>query len=237
MRSFGMFDVEYLLRMTSETLVLTLIAFIGGAIGGIVLALCRTSPLRSLRVVSSAYIQLLQATPLLMLLFCIYFGLSIIGFNLPALVAASIGLTLYASAFLGEVWRGAIQAIPRQQWEAASSLALTLMQQRIYVVFPQAIRAAIPPTVGFLVQILKNTSVTSIIGFVELTRGAALVNNSTFEPFKVFGTVAIIYFGLCFPLALLSRRLEKRLNGSGRSKGRLKELRFNPGAEGRLAGG
>jgi polar amino acid transport system permease protein len=237
MHQFGISDIEHLLRMALVTILLTVIAFVCGGIVGLVIALCRTSRIRALRWLTFGYIQILQATPLLLLLFCIYFGMPLLGYEFPAIVVVSMGLTLYASSFLGEVWRGAIQSVPKQQWEAGESLALTLTQQRIHIIFPQALRAAIPPTVGFLVQILKNTSVVSVIGFVELMRAASFLNNATFQPLRVFGTVALIYFCMCFPLAVLGRRLEKRLYANNRSKVSLEKVQLPAGIGGGFAGG
>ena len=128
------------------------------------------------------------------------------------LVAAGLSLTIYASAFLAEIWRGCIEAVPRTQWEASDCLGLNRFQQYAYVVLPQAVRIATPPTVGFMVQIVKNTSLASVIGFVELARAGQIVNNSTFEPFAIFVAVGAIYFALCYPLSLAARALERRAN-------------------------
>src|SRR5262249_19645162 len=156
---------------------------------------------RLLRGLASAYIQIVQGTPLLIVLFLSYFGLGILGYKLIPLIAAAIALTLYAAAFLGEIWRGCIDAVPKTQWEASDCLGLNRVQQYAYVVLPQAVRLAIPPTVGFMVQIVKNTSLASVIGFVELSRAGQIVNNSTFEPFAIFAVVGAIYFALCYPLS------------------------------------
>ncbi len=135
-----------------------------------------------------------------------YFNLEI-----SALSAAAIGLSLNAGAFLGEVWQGAIQSVPRGQWDAALALGLHRLRVLRLVVFPQAIRIATPPTVGFLVQLIKATSLTAIIGFTELTRAGQILVNSTFESFRIYMIVAVIYFILCFPLTVLSRRLERHM--------------------------
>lgn len=131
------------------------------------------------------------------------------GIQVDAFVATTIALGTYAAAFLSEIWRGAIDAIPRQQWEASESLGLSRLQTLIDVILPQAIRGATPPSVGFLVQLVKDTSLASVIGFVELTRAAQLVNNATFQSFVIFGTIGVLYFMACFPLTVLSRRLER----------------------------
>ncbi len=200
----------YLLEAARWTVLLSLIAFVGGAIVGLPLALMRLSKIGLLRGLASGYIQLIQGTPLLIVLFLSYFGLGILGYKLIPLVAAGISLTLYAAAFLGEIWRGCIEAVPRTQWEASDCLGLNRFQQYTYVVLPQAVRIAIPPTVGFMVQIVKNTSLASVIGFVELSRAGQIVNNSTFEPFAIFSVVALIYFALCYPLSVAARALERK---------------------------
>lgn len=204
--------VWYLIAAAQWTVLLSLIAFVGGAFFGLPIALMRVSPSHALRVIAGGYIQLIQGTPLLILLFLTYFGLGILGYKLPPLVAAGLALTLYAAAFLGEIWRGCIEAVPRTQWEASDCLGLDRFQQYAYVILPQAIRMAIPPTVGFMVQIVKNTSLASVVGFVELARAGQIVNNSTFEPFTIFCIVAAIYFAMCYPLSLASRFLERRTN-------------------------
>ncbi len=202
--------VVYLLEAARWTLLLSLLAFVGGALVGLPVALMRVSKLGVLRGVARGYIQLVQGTPLLIILFLSYFGLGIFGLKLVPLVAAGLSLTLYAAAFLGEIWRGCIEAVPRTQWEASDCLGLTRVQEYAYVILPQAVRLAIPPTVGFMVQIVKNTSLASVIGFVELSRAGQIVNNATFEPFAIFLIVAAIYFALCYPLSLTARALERK---------------------------
>lgn len=204
--------VWYLIMAAQWTVLLSLIAFAGGALVGLPIALMRVSPSHTLRIVAGGYIQLIQGTPLLILLFLTYFGLGILGYKLAPLVAAGLALTLYAAAFLGEIWRGCIEAVPRTQWEASDCLGLDRFQQYAYVILPQAFKMAIPPTVGFMVQIVKNTSLASVVGFVELARAGQIVNNSTFEPFIIFCIVAAIYFAMCYPLSLASRFLERRAN-------------------------
>ena len=200
----------YLLQGAAWTVGLSLIAFAGGGLLGLVVALCRVSGSRTLRILTSAYVQLVQGTPLLVILFMTFFGLPAIGFKISALAAAGVSLTVYVSAYLGEIWRGCIQAVPKAQWEAAECLALTRAQRMRLVVLPQAVRIATPPTVGFMVQIVKNTSLASVVGFVELARSGQILNNSVFEPFLVYLIIAAIYFALCYPLSRWSQRLEQR---------------------------
>jgi polar amino acid transport system permease protein len=149
-------------------------------------------------------------------MFLAFFGLSIFGFDLPAIVAAGLSMTIYVSAYLGEIWRGCIEAVPKTQWEAAECLSLTQSQMLRLVILPQALKIATPPTVGFMVQIVKNTSLASIVGFIELARAGKIVNNAVFEPFLVYSLVAALYFSLCYPLSWWSKRLEKKLQVSNR---------------------
>jgi len=208
-RSFGFDEFLLLADGLRWTLALTALAFAGGgAIGLAVLAL-RIAPLRALRWLAVGWIQAIQGTPLLGILFVIFFGLPLFGFDVSRWVAATVALSVYAGAFLAEIWRGAVAAIPEGQWEAASALGLARLAQLRLVILPQALTIAIPPTVGFLVQLVKNTSLASIIGLVELSRRAQLVNGATFAPFTVYGVTAVLYFCLCFPLTRWSRALER----------------------------
>lgn len=211
-RLFSVNDLTFILLATRWTVLLSFIAFAGGACLGLVVALARVAERRPLRLLAVAFIRLFQNTPLLMQLFVVYFGVSILGLNIDPLAAAALGLILNAAAFLGEIWRGCIQAIPVGQQEAGKALGLGAIQRMGLIVLPQALRIAIAPTVGFMVQIIKNTSLASIIGFTELTRSGQITNNATFRPFLTFGIVAVLYFGLCWPLSYWSRRLELRLS-------------------------
>jgi len=179
-----------------------------------VIAILRAVPFAWLRWVSALYVQFVQGTPLLVWLFLLYFGSASLGFDMGRWTAATLAFSIYGGAFLGEVWRGAIASVEKTQWEAGASLGLSLAQQLRYVIFPQSVRIAIPPTVGFLVQLIKNTSLVSIIGLVELTREGQLITASTFSPLTVYLIISILYFTLCFPLTWLSRALERKINAN-----------------------
>ena len=211
MRGLGAGDLLFLLTATGWTLALTTGSFLFGGLVGVAIALCRVSHHRVLRLVAAGYIGLFQGTPLLLQLFLVYFGSILIGFDLGPYVSAILGLSLNAGAFLGEIWRSALQAVPDGQAEAARALGLSYLPRMARVVGPQALRIAIPPTVGYLVNLVKSTSLAAVIGFVELTRAGQMINNATFQPFKVFGIVAAMYFVICWQLTLLSRRLEVQL--------------------------
>ena len=204
--------LENLLLAARWTVVLSLIAFVSGGIVGLFVLIARVSHNRWLRGACMAYIELFQGTPLLMQLFLFFFGVALFGVEVSPWIAAWLALTFWTSAFLAEIWRGCVEAIPKGQWEAADTLALSYAQQMRYVILPQALRIAVAPTVGFSVQVIKGTALASVIGFVELTKAGTMLNNATFRPFLVYSLVALIYFALCFPLSWYSKRLEGRLN-------------------------
>jgi polar amino acid transport system permease protein len=212
-RSFGSGEFLYLLKAIPWTLLLSLGALTGGAIVGLPVALLRTASWRPLRWLAIAYIEIFQGTPVLMQLFVTYYGLAVL-FNIQvaAWPAVLLAFTLYSGAFLGEIWRGSIEAIPRAQWEAAACLSLSFPQQLRHVILPQAARISIPPTVGFAVQLVKSTSIAAIIGFVELTRAGQLMTTTTFKPMIVYPIVATLYFVICWPLSLLAQSLERRID-------------------------
>ena len=211
MRAFGPNEILYILLAVRWTLLLSLAAFAGGAVGGLLVALARTGKFRWLRLAANGYIKVFQGTPLLMQLFLAFFLPGLFGWSVDPWAAAMLGLSLHASAFLGEIWRGAIESVPVGQWEGADALGLRYGAKMALIVAPQAVPIAIPPTIGFLVQLVKGTSLASIIGFVELTRAAQIINNATFQPFKIFGLVALVYFLICWPLSAYSRRMERKL--------------------------
>ena len=207
----GILELTYLLQGLLWTLLLAAIGFAGGIAFGVIVALMRVSASPWLRIPAIGWIGLFQGTPLLMQLFVAYFGLPLLGFDLPAWAAVSVALTAHASAFLGEIWRGAIQAVPQGQSEAANALGLPARSRMIDVIMPQAFKLSLPATVGFLVQLLKGTSLAAIVGFIELTRAGTIVSNQIYKPLLVFGVVGALYFALCWPLSLWGRRLEQKL--------------------------
>jgi polar amino acid transport system permease protein len=211
-REFALVDVYYLLLAARWTLALTGLAFLGGAVIGLLVALLRVAHVAALRALAIGYVYLVQGIPLLAWLFVFFFGIPILaGVRVSAWIAAMVAFSIYGGAFLGEIWRGCLEAVPRQQWEAGAALGLSFAHQLRYVIVPQAVRVAIPPTVGFLVQLIKNTSLAAVIGFVELTREGQLTNAATYRPFTVYLVVAAIYFAMCFPLTRFARSLERGL--------------------------
>ena len=218
MIEFSTWDIlRNLLLATRWTVLLSLVSFAGGGLMALLLLFMRISRKKSMRAFARYYVELFQGTPLLMQLFIAFFGLGLFGIDVPAWLAAGLTLILWAAAFLTEIWRGCVESVAKGQWEASASLAMGRLQQMRYVILPQALRVAIPPTVGFFVQVIKGTAVTSIIGFVELSKAGTVVTNATFQPVTVYGLVALIYFALCWPLSKSSQILERKLNVAHRN--------------------
>ena len=210
MRTFGLSEFLFIVQAAQWTLALSAIAFVGGALLGLVVALSRTSENAVARNAARVFIQVFQGTPLLLQLFLIFFGAPVLGFDINPWVAAGVALVLNSAAFMAEIWRGCIEAVPRGQWEAAQALNLKYVARMRFVVLPQAFKIALPPTVGYMVQIIKGTSLAAIIGFTEITRAGQIINNATFQPLHVFTTVAALYFVICWPLSLLAARMERK---------------------------
>ncbi|TSP13901.1 amino acid ABC transporter permease [Cupriavidus campinensis] len=217
MIDFTLWDiVRNLLLAARWTVLLSLVAFVGGGVVGLLVLLMRTSKRPFLRRATWAYIEIFQGTPLLMQLFLAFFGLALFGVDVPAWLAAGVALTLWTAAFLAEIWRGCVEAIPRGQWEASGSLAMSYMQQMRHVILPQAMRIAVAPTVGFGVQVIKGTALASIIGFTELSKSGTMIVNASFQPFTVYAAVALMYFALCWPLSQASKMLERKFHAAHR---------------------
>ena len=213
MVDFSLWDVVRNLLLAAQwTVALSLLAFVGGGLVGLLLLVWRLSPWPGSRWLVGGYVQVFQGVPLLVQLFLAYYGLGLVGVNTSAWVAAGLGLTLYTSAFLAEIWRGCVQAIPLGQWEASQSLALNFYEQLRYIILPQALRIAVPPTVGFLVQVIKGTALASVIGFMEITKVGKTIANATLNPLLVFSCVALLYFAVCYPVSRYGKSLERKLH-------------------------
>jgi polar amino acid transport system permease protein len=210
LRDFGPNELMFLLLATRWTILLALITFVGGGALGPIVAAIRVAPARPLRWLAIGYIQFFMGTPILIQLFMVYYGSSFLGYRPDVWFAAALTFSLNAGAFFGEIFRGSIQAIPKGQWEASTALGFRFLRTLRLVIIPQAVRLMLPPTVGFMVQIVKTTSVASLIGLTELARAGVQVNTVTFQPVLVFGTVSLIYFTLCWPLSLYAGYLERR---------------------------
>lgn len=200
----------YLLRGLEGTVRLGLLVMALGTLLGILLGVLRLS--RGLPyAAATAFVELFRDTPLLMQIFFVFFGLPALGARLPAFVAAAVAMTSFASANAAEIVRGAIQSIPRGQMEAARSLGLSYVQAMRYVIFPQAIRRMIPSMMGLFTTLVKDTSLAAIVNVFELTTAARQVVERTLASFEIWLVVAGMYFFVCYPLSVLTQRLERRL--------------------------
>lgn len=204
-----------LIEATQYTIYLSLIAFIGGGLLGGLITLLRIMPSKAAKRFAISYIWVFQSTPLLMLLFLTGLGApALFGVTVNPWVAAIFSLTMYSSAYMADVWRGAIESVPQGQWEGSRAIGLGFFITLRKVILPQALRVALAPTVGFMVQIIKGTSLAYIIGFHDLMSIGKRWANAPVEgsePYIIFPLMALIYFCLCYPLSLWSRWLEKRL--------------------------
>jgi polar amino acid transport system permease protein len=228
--TFGIGNVFYLLQGLKWTVALSLIGFLGGGIGGLLIALARSSTHRPLAFVAGVFIEFFQGTPLLMQLFIVYYGITLFQMEVSAWVAVAIGLTLNSSAFLGEIWRAGIQAVSRGQTEAARALGLTYTHRMRDVILPQAWRISLPSTVGFSVQLIKGTSLAAIVGFTELARAGQITANATYQPMLVYAVVGALYFVICWPLSEWSARLERKGERMSRTAARADAKKPAPGS-------
>jgi polar amino acid transport system permease protein len=215
MTTFTDWDIiRNLLLAGRWTVLLSLVAFVGGALVTLPLLLLRLTGGRQVKRLIRGYIELFQGTPLLMQLFLAFFGVALFGIDVSPWTAASLALTLLHQRLFA---RYLVRQHSRAAERAVGSLALSGLsfgQTLFRVVAPQALRIAIAPTVGFAVQVIKGTALASIIGFVELTKAGTMLTNVTYQPFKVFALVALGYFILCYPLSRYSRYLENKFNAS-----------------------
>ncbi len=202
------------------TIGLSLAGLVGGTVIGALMVALRSvrGPIgwvtKSLSIV---YVESLRRIPLLVILLFGFFGLALFGLEVSAIGAAAVGVIAFAGAYMAENIRGGLEAVRKQQWEAAAALGLTEYQQLRIVVLPQALRVIIPPSVGFFVGLIKDTSVATIVGFVELTHAGVIIRYRIGESFTVFAAIMAIYFFMCFPVARLGQWFERRLHARARA--------------------
>lgn len=208
-REFSQNHMALIMQGLGWTITLALTVMVLGGIIGICLAVLRSTDSPWVSIPSGLLIRVFQGVPLVVVIFMIYFGLAQAGYIVSAFLSCTIALSLFAGAFLGEIWRGALLSIPRAQWETASSLGMTLLETLRIAILPQALRISAPATVGFLVQLVKSTSIASMVGFVELMRAGQVVNGTTLDSFRVFGIVGALYLLINLPLSYAAKRLEQ----------------------------
>ncbi len=202
---FLMSGMELTLLISASTLVLSMI-------GGLLIAGLDMSKYRALRFFGLAIGEIVRNTPILVQLLWVYYVLPIVfNFQIEALPAAIIGLSVYSSAFISEVYRAGIQAVPLGHREAAQVLGLSPIQSFARIVLPQAIRLTLPPLAANFVQLIKYSSLASVISVSEITRRGMELSATAFRPLEIFTFIAVIYFAICWPLAMAIRFWERRL--------------------------
>jgi len=192
------------------TIQLSAMAIALGTTLGLIVALIRVARVPVVAQVARIYIEIFRGSPLLMQLFFVYFGLPYLGYDVTKSFAAILALTLYSGAYIAEIIRAGIEAVPKGQREAATSLGLSFYEIMRYVIIPQTVTVALPPLIGFYIGLVKDTSLATIIGYRELIRESQSIIDRTARPLEVYLAVAVLYFIICYPLSMLSTRLERR---------------------------
>lgn len=201
------------LKGAGITLWLSWLALLLGGLIGLVVGLIRTSRWAVVRAVALVYTEVFRSIPPLLLFFGCFFGLSYaLKIDLTPFQSATIALTLTASSLMSEVVRAGLESVGRGQWEASYSSGMTYWQVMRYVVWPQAIRVMLPPSVGVYVSTLKDSSLASIIGYVELTKSGLLIRETTGNSFEVFAIIAVMYFIINYSISLGGAALERRFH-------------------------
>jgi len=205
-------QILLLLKGMVVTLQISLGGMVLGSLIGMIVGFLRASGNPFIKNASLIYVEIFRDSPLLIQLFVVYYGLPILfDINVPALLTAFIAITLYTSGYMAEVFKSSIEAISVTQWESAYSLGLPFHFIARRIILPQALRLAVPPSVGVLIMVIKDSSLASVIGFVELTRMANIVRAQTFTTFNVYAMTAVIYFMMCYSISSLGTFAENKL--------------------------
>jgi polar amino acid transport system permease protein len=205
-------NLDFLLSGLQMTLFISATSLVFALIGGLILALFDLSKYRVLRGFSLALGEIIRNTPILVQLLWVYYVLPIVfSIRVSSLAGILIGLSLYMAAFISEVYRAGIQAVPKGHREAAQVLGLTPIQSFVRIVMPQAIRLTLPPLASNFVQLIKFSSLGAVISVNEITRRGMELSSSTFRPLEIFSFIAVVYFFICWPLAMAIRIWESRL--------------------------
>ncbi|GLP64748.1 polar amino acid transport system permease protein [Streptomyces sp. SAI-126] len=193
------------------TVLLSLAAIATGTLVGLLVAAVRTSRIPVLAQLARGYLEVFRGTPLLIQMLFIYFGAAYLsGFAISVFGAALLALTLYQGAYIAEVFRAGIEAVPRGQWEASRVLGLSRVQTFGGVILPQTRAIVLPPLVGQYLSLIKDTSIAVVIGYVELVRQGQAVIDRVGDPTTSYLAVAVLYFVICYPLSVLVRRMERK---------------------------
>lgn len=212
-----MFDfVQFLpplLRGAWLTIVLLVLSGVLGTVIGLLFGIARSAPLRSVRWLSTIYPTFIRGIPILIILLFLYYAIPLM-FPYATFsqgVTAVVGLSVYAGAYMTEIFRGSIRAVPSGQLEAAEALGMRYAARMRHVVLPQALKVAVPPSIGFLIALVKASSLVSVIGYTDLTRAGRIITSQNHAPLSTYLVVAALYFAISFPLSRLGRWYERRL--------------------------
>lgn len=210
--AFTWIDLLPLAQGALLTLALCVVAGVVGTILGLILAVAQNCPLRVLRWLGRLYVTVVRGIPLLVIVFFVYFGIPLLfpSISLNGFVTAAFALTGFATAYMAEIFRGSIEAVPVGQTEASAALGLGYFRRLLYVIFPQMLKIAVPPGIGFLIALVKDSSLVTVIGFVELTSAGNIVSNLTGNPIVTYLVVAAFYFVICYAISSLGRWYESR---------------------------
>ena len=215
----ALFEIDWsdyssdLLTALLKTIEFTAVGFAGAALLGLILALMRLSPARALRIPAVVYTELFKNIPLLAIIFLIYFGLPSQGIKLGVFTAGTLSLVIFYAAYLSEIFRSAIAGVHGGQQEASEALGLSRRATFAHVVFPQALRSALPGTNTMLVDLLKSTSLLVTIAAAELMSQGQLIASETFRALEVYLVISILYFALCYPLSQGLLWFERQIRG------------------------
>jgi len=212
----NIWDAQLLALGLWNTIRLCGLGLLLGSVIAFVVGLARGSRRPWLWMPAAAYIEVIRDSPLLMQLYVIFFALPILlKVEVPVFWAGVAALVINGSAFMAEIVRAGIQSVGRDQWESARSLGMGYLQIMRWVVLPQALRVMIPPGVGLFIGLVKDSSIVSVLSYIELTRAGQILMEKTFLSFQVFGIVAVLYFAICYPLSRLALYSERRLKLGG----------------------
>lgn len=205
-------NLDFLMSGLQMTLIISATALFFAMIGGLLLALVDMSRYLAVRAIGLAIGEVIRNTPILVQLLWVYYVLPIVfNIRISSLAAILIGLSVYMAAFMSEVYRAGIQAVPKGHREAAQVLGLTPFQSFHRIVLPQAIRFTLPPLASNFVQLIKFSSLGAVISVTEITRRGMELSSSTFRPLEIFSFIAVVYFFICWPLSMAIRIWEHRL--------------------------
>jgi polar amino acid transport system permease protein len=207
-------SVDYLpdlLRGALISIELTGCVMLASLVLGLIIALMRLSHSRTLRILSGIYVEVVRGTPALLQLFYIYFVLPAVGIRFEPFTAGVIGLSINYSAYLSEVYRAGIEAVPRGQVEASQALGMSRRLMMRLIILPQAIRVVVPPLGNYFISLFKDTSLVSIVTVRELMFTGQIIASTNFQYFTIFTIIGIIYLSLSYPSSLFVKYLERRM--------------------------